>query len=204
MRILQMYQHGEPYQVQLSATSASGGGAGRQRGAGASGGLGRWWPIAAGIGGLLVLLLIIGLVYNFLNSGGDTGTLDTAGTQTGITAAAPQDNAAADTAAAPAQSAAPAAPALPDSINAHPNIEIGKRIRIRPGLVLSLRSEASAQVGQTLGYMENGQEATIIDGPIQTAGKSDTIVWWYIRMDSGLEAWAAANTSDLTLLEPVE
>jgi hypothetical protein len=51
--------------------------------------------------------------------------------------------------------------------------------------------------------MQGGEQATIINGPIWLEGNSDTIVWWYIRLDNGVEAWVAANTSELTLLEPV-
>jgi hypothetical protein len=77
-------------------------------------------------------------------------------------------------------------------------------VRIKPGLRLTLRSEAGADAGESVGFMENSQEAVIIAGPTQLPGNSDTIIWWFVRLDNGVEAWAAANTSELTLLEPVE
>ena len=46
-----------------------------------------------------------------------------------------------------------------------------------------------------------GPGATIINGPLQTKGRSDTIVWWYVQFEDGTQAWAAANTSEVTLLQ---
>jgi len=93
---------------------------------------------------------------------------------------------------------------LPASRNARAELAVGQRVRIRPGLNLTLRSEPGADAGEGVGYMQNSAQATIIGGPHWTQGDSDTIVWWYVRLDDGTEAWAAANTSTLTLLEPVE
>jgi hypothetical protein len=92
--------------------------------------------------------------------------------------------------------------ALPPSRNALP-LDIDQRVRIRPGFQVALRTEAGASAGAVLGSMQGGDQATIINGPIWLEGNSDTIVWWYIRLDNGIEAWVAANTSELTLLEPV-
>jgi hypothetical protein len=92
--------------------------------------------------------------------------------------------------------------ALPSSRNALP-LDIDQRVRIRPGFQVALRTEAGASAGDVLGSMQGGEQATIINGPIWLEGNSDTIVWWYIRLDNGVEAWVAANTSELTLLEPV-
>jgi hypothetical protein len=36
------------------------------------------------------------------------------------------------------------------------------------------------------------------------AGDSDTIVWWYVETNAGVRGWTPANTSQLTLLDPVE
>jgi hypothetical protein len=52
--------------------------------------------------------------------------------------------------------------------------------------------------------MANQQEATVMAGPAMTQGISDTIVWWHVRLDSGVEAWAPANTSDGPVLELVQ
>jgi fumarylacetoacetate (FAA) hydrolase len=70
-------------------------------------------------------------------------------------------------------------------------------------LTLTLRTEAGAAAGEPTGFMQNQQEAILIGGPIWMPGDTDTIVWWYVRLDNGQEAWAPANTSRLTLLEPV-
>lgn len=99
---------------------------------------------------------------------------------------------------------AAAASELPTSINANPDLTRGMRVRIKDGLRLTLRSEAGADAGEALGYMQNGAEAEIIGGPALLPGVSDTIVWWEVRLDDGQIAWAAANTSDQTLLEPAD
>jgi hypothetical protein len=90
---------------------------------------------------------------------------------------------------------------LPPSRNALP-LDINQRVRIRAGLQVALRTEAGANAGEVLGAMQGGDEATIINGPIWLEGNSDTIVWWFVRLDDGTEAWVSANTSELTVLEP--
>lgn len=100
-------------------------------------------------------------------------------------------------------------PAFPQTNNfpvsrlANSSLEVGQRVRIRPSFTLTLRSQPGATAGEERGYMQDQQEATIIGGPYWTRGDSDTIVWWYVRLDNGLEAWAAANTSQFMLLEPI-
>lgn len=94
--------------------------------------------------------------------------------------------------------------ALPPSRNARPDLSIGMRVRIVPGLQLALRSEPGATAGKVIGAMADTTEATIIGGPRFTQGNDDTIVWWYIELDNGVQAWAAANTSSQTLLIPTE
>jgi hypothetical protein len=89
---------------------------------------------------------------------------------------------------------------LPPSRNALP-LEVDQRVRIRPGFQVALRTEAGANAGTVIGAMQGGEQATIINGPIWLEGNSDTIVWWYIRLDNGTEAWVSANTSELTVLE---
>ncbi len=93
---------------------------------------------------------------------------------------------------------------LPPSRNARPDLGIGMRVRIVPGLQLALRSEPGADAGQVIGAMADGTEAVIIGGPRYTQGTEDTIVWWYIELENGVQAWAAANTSSQTLLIPTE
>ncbi len=92
---------------------------------------------------------------------------------------------------------------LPASRNAL-TLNVGQRVRIRPGYQVALRSEPGATAGEVLGSLDGGTEATIINGPVWLEGNTDTIVWWKLRLDDGSAAWVAANTSDLTLLEPAE
>lgn len=93
---------------------------------------------------------------------------------------------------------------LPPSRNANPELAVGLRVAIVPDLRLTLRSEPGADLGVPLGYMMDEDTATIIGGPELAQGTSDTIVWWLVRLDDGTEAWAAANTSDETLLVPAQ
>lgn len=92
---------------------------------------------------------------------------------------------------------------LPASRNAQP-LDIGQRVRLAPTVQgAAIRTEPGAEAGDVVGYLEPGMEATIVNGPIWLQGLSDTIVWWYVRLDDGREGWAPANTSDFTVLEPV-
>jgi len=91
---------------------------------------------------------------------------------------------------------------LPVSVNAMP-LDLGQRVRLREGIQgVTLRTLAGATAGDVVGYLEPGMTATLVNGPIWLQGNSDTIVWWFLRTDSGVEAWAPANTSEFTLLEP--
>ena len=103
----------------------------------------------------------------------------------------------------PELAATGAAVTLPQSRNADSRLSIGERVRILPGLRLTLRSEAGADAGVAAGFMADGQQAVITAGPALTQGSADTIVWWYVRLEDGTEGWAAANTSQQRLLEPV-
>jgi len=93
--------------------------------------------------------------------------------------------------------------ALPPSRNARSDLDVGMRVAIVPDLRLTLRSEPGGQSGVPLGYMMDDDTALIIGGPELAEGTLDTIVWWKVRLDDGIEAWAAANTSNQTLLVPV-
>jgi hypothetical protein len=92
---------------------------------------------------------------------------------------------------------------LPKSRNARDDLGIGMRVTIVPGLQLALRSQPGADAGIVVGVMRDGQAALIIGGPHMTQGDSDTIVWWLVELEDGTQAWAAANTSQQTLLMPV-
>ena len=163
--------------------------------------------------GILVLVVLIWLVIALQGRGSSPEQVaaDPANSGTG---AAPVEEGAADelgTTAAGEPEAEdttadlPASPAdLPPSQNARGDLGIGVRVQIVPGLQLALRSEPGADRGSVVGSMTDGVEATIIGGPEYTQGDSDTIVWWFVELDDGTQAWAAANTSQQTLLMPVE
>ena len=184
----------------------------------------RWQPFAAGGLALVALAALIWLVLFLVRPGG--------GEVTGASEATPQPpNVAASTTSPDAQGAAllnvsqqegavgqavvvegegsaasdPASsPAgeLAPSRNARADLGIGMRVAIVPGLQLALRSEPGADAGEVVGAMSDGEAATIIGGPRTTQGDSDTIVWWFVQLDDGTQAWAAANTSQQTLLVP--
>lgn len=93
---------------------------------------------------------------------------------------------------------------LPPSRNALA-LDIGQRVRLREGIQgVTLRTLAGASSGEVVGHLVPPMEVTLINGPIWLQGNSDTIVWWFVRTDEGVEAWTPANTSELTLLEPVQ
>jgi len=158
-------------------------------------------------GGALLMGFLIWLVVGWLGSG--------AGQQVGeLSSEAATPVAAAMNAPPPtgggtpgADAAAPAAGApmeLPPSRNARPDLAIGARVTVVPGLQVALRTEPGLESGTDIGLLVSTQQATIIGGPELRRGDADTIVWWYLRLDAGTEAWAAANTSTLTVLIPAE
>ncbi|MBW7882012.1 MAG: hypothetical protein H3C34_05125 [Caldilineaceae bacterium] len=167
------------------------------------------WPIAGGIAALFVLVLVLAWISNFV-LGGNTGATPVAVAQP-FTAPLAQE---ALPAGQPAQTFAPSVPSttslepetngLPASRNADNRLAVGMRVRIRSGLRSFVRSDPGPDAGQALGYLQNGEVATLAGGPKWLPGETDTIVWWYVHTESGLSGWTPANTSQLTLLEPVE
>lgn len=93
---------------------------------------------------------------------------------------------------------------LPPSRNARADINIGMRVTVVPTLQVALRTEPGLDSGTTVGALTDSVVATVIGGPEYTEGLRDTIVWWYLQLDSGLQAWAAANTSEQALLIPAD
>ena len=91
---------------------------------------------------------------------------------------------------------------LPPSRNAIP-LEVGERIQLKPEYKISLRTQAGSQAGAVVAQLQDANQMTILNGPIWLQGNSDTIVWWYVRLDDGVEGWLPANSSELTLLEPL-
>jgi len=169
----------------------------------------RRYSALAAAGVVLLLIALIWALTALLRGGADTAetpVVPTAVVQSGETpveAAAPVET----TSTAPlpvvaqANGAYPQTNNLPTSIHAPIDLAIGQRVRVLPGLALTLRSEPGAEAGEQLEFLKDSQEATIVNGSVWTAGETDTIVWWFVRLDNGLEAWAPANTSQLPLLE---
>ncbi len=94
---------------------------------------------------------------------------------------------------------------LPASRNADTNLAVGRRMRVLPNVeAVSLVSEPSPDQSKVVGHLLAGNEALIVNGPVLKQGNSDTIVWWFVRLEDGQEAWVPANTSEMTLLEVVQ
>lgn len=159
-------------------------------------------PILAGVAILVVLLLAAWYISGRFGSNNQTAfPVEPAGVQT---QASSSENLAAVT-QAPGSASQPASnQELPPSRNAHPGLAVGMRAKILPGLSSSMRTEPGANAGDIIDYVRDEQEMTIIDGPVLQRGKTDTIVWWKVRLDDGKEGWVPANTSELRLLVPVE
>lgn len=152
------------------------------------------WALLA----LIPIVLLLWLGFTFLGGGGDeAATTDTAVESTDGAAATDGEGAGAATAPTPA------AEQLPPSVNARSDIAPGMRVRIVPGLSAYLLDQPDAVNGAQIGIVSDGQEMTVSEGPVMRRGTSDTIVWWYVVTDDGGAGWAPANTSELTLLEPV-
>lgn len=92
---------------------------------------------------------------------------------------------------------------LPTSQRADPSLTVGQRVQVVSGAALTLRTQPGATAGEAVGYMQDGQQATIVGGPYWAQGISDTVVWWFLRLDGGEEYWAPANDSQFKLLEAV-
>lgn len=177
----------------------------------------RWRPHGM-IGAAILLLVALIWITVALMGGNDDPEDNTASVVTPTTSAqsvgdqATEDESAAEEEVTPpaegAAEAVAAAPAiesdLPASRNARSDLGIGVQIQVVPGLRIALRSDAGAEAGIVVGDMGEGEIATIIGGPQYTRGDTDTIVWWFIELADGTQAWAAANTSEQTLLMPVE
>lgn len=93
---------------------------------------------------------------------------------------------------------------LPVSRNARSDLGIGVRVHVIPGLRVALRSEPGIDRGIIIGELAEDDVATIVGGPQYAQGDTDTIVWWFVSLSNGTEAWVAANTSQQTLLMPAE
>jgi hypothetical protein len=160
----------------------------------------RWyqrWQVAAAAGILVFLVALVWAASSFL--GGGSNPPSTVDEQ----ASAPLESAnttnIADTAAA-SVALTETNNLLPPSQHADPNLAVGMRARVRPGLRLALVANPGADQ-EVVGYLQALDEATIIDGPVLTQGTSDTIVWWRVQLSDNSSAWAPANTSEGPVLE---
>ena len=70
---------------------------------------------------------------------------------------------------------------------------------LQPGLTQGVLEQASA--GAELATLTPETVATVVGGPKQMPGDSDTIVWHEVQMEDGVTGWVAANTSTYALLE---
>jgi hypothetical protein len=186
LKIFQSYQGRETVQVRANSSI---------RNAASTEPLVQRWQWAAAAGLALLLLALVWALATFLRGPAVERTATSTPDALNEPATAGQNETAAPT--------LPSANGLPPSQHADPNLAVGKRVRVRPELRLSLVAEPGPDKN-VVGYMQDQQEATIVDGPIMTQGTSDTIVWWRLRLDDGAEAWAPANTSAGAVLELVE
>ena len=170
----------------------------------------QWRQYGMIAGAVLALVLVVWMVSALLGRGGEgdnTSELTAAPqatTQAEVQEAAPEENAEqAEGETFEVTAIVPAVSDLPISRNARGDLRIGMQIQPVPGLRVALRSEPGLDTGTVTGELADGDTATIVGGPEYRQGDSDTIVWWFIELPNGVQAWAAANTSEQTLLMPV-
>lgn len=155
-----------------------------------------WQYILAG-SAALVLIALIWAVTAFFRSSGEETPVATAPDTTQSQAATDPNAAAAAATPAPAQNAS----GLAQSRNADPQLAVGRRMRVLPGIEgVALVSEPGPDQDKVIGHISAGNEADIIGGPVLLQGNSDTIVWWQVQLSDGRQAWVPANTSEVTLL----
>jgi len=158
-----------------------------------------WQYILAGSAALVLIALIWAITAFFRSSDEEpptTASTTTEPNQAAVAATTPE--------VAPTQIIAQTGD-LPASRNADTNLAVGRRMRVLPNVeAVSLVSEPSPDQAKVVGHLLTGNEALIVNGPVFKQGNSDTIVWWFIRLESGQEAWVPANTSEMTLLEVVQ
>ena len=92
---------------------------------------------------------------------------------------------------------------LPPSENADPSLAVGDRARM-VGTAYLMPEPRAEPVEDNVGALTDGEVVTLVGGPVWREGTTDTIVWWLVELESGEQAWVVANTSQLTLLRPVE
>ena len=153
-----------------------------------------WQYILAGSAALVLIALIWAITAFFRSSSEETPPTTAATTEQSQAVTDP--NAAVAATPAPAQSNGLAA-----SRNADPQLAVGRRLRVLPGIEgVALVSEPGPDQDKVIGHISAGDEADIIGGPVLLQGNSDTIVWWQVQLTDGRQAWVPANTSEVTLL----
>lgn len=157
-----------------------------------------WQYILAGSAALVLIALIWAITAFFRSSGEETPPTTAATTE--------QSQAVTDPSAAVAATPAPAqSNGLAASRNADPQLAVGRRLRVLPGIEgVALVSEPGPDQDKVIGHISAGDEADIIGGPVLLQGNSDTIVWWQVQLTDGRQAWVPANTSEVTLLGVVQ
>lgn len=160
------------------------------------------------VAGIVALFFIVGILFAMLNVVFRGRQVTTAPTATPLALAATVDPAVA-AAAGPTATIDPAAFTvqtnnLPASRNANPAIGVNQTVRIREQYKSFVRSQPGSDQGEAVGYLQDGQTAVVLGGPVLLPGDSDTIVWWYVDLGDGTRGWTPANTSTLSLLEPVQ
>ena len=164
------------------------------------------WPIAAAIGILFSVVLVVALMILILRGGQET-TLVSAPPPAGAPTVTPTVLASAPPGSTEVKSKdGQVFPAQTNGLDASQfadgNLAPGDRVRIKRGLAAYVRSAPGPTAGEELVVMQDRQAGQIIGGPVWLPGESDTIVWWYLQLDdSGIKGWAPANTSEMTVLE---
>lgn len=168
----------------------------------------RLLPFVIGYVAVLGLLIVFGLINNLASP---ASTADRPPEDLSARAVDQASPAAELSGAALSVEAEPTAPLFPPNTNGLPpskmadnRLAFGMTVRIRPGLRSFVRSEPGPEAGEAVGFLEDGATAKILGGPVWMQGREDTIVWWYVETEAGVRGWTPANTSELTLLEPVE
>lgn len=159
------------------------------------------------VAGIVALFFIVGILFAMLNVvfrsrqevAAPTATPPALAAASTGDAAAPSVTATIDPAALIVQTNN-----LPASRNANPAIGVNQTVRIREQYKSFVRSQPGSDQGEAIGYLQDGQTAVVVGGPQLLPGDSDTIVWWYVQLPDGTRGWTPANTSTLSLLEPVQ
>lgn len=159
------------------------------------------------VAGIVALFFIVGILFAMLNVvfrsrqevAAPTATPPALAAASAGDAAAPSVTATIDPAALIVQTNN-----LPASRNANPAIGVNQTVRIREQYKSFVRSQPGSDQGEAIGYLQDGQTAVVVGGPQLLPGDSDTIVWWYVQLPDGTRGWTPANTSTLSLLEPVQ